>query len=259
MITFYLLAFTISWAGWVPVLLGSYGVAVFQSPLWKACYVLPAIGPAVAVGITVRLRRESGSLPQRLRALFRWRISPRWYLIAVLMPLGLLLIAAGLSRVWPTPSAATSLPLSASGLVTFSFLSLLANPCEEVGWRGFALTRLQARYHPIVATLIVRVLWSAWHVPIFLLPAGTISMSSVPFAPWFVATMAVSFVVTWLFNSASSSVLIASLFHVAMNVVGAVIGVSSYPALAVVEVLAAIGLCVLYGPRLASEQAAART
>lgn len=67
-------------------------------------------------------------------------------------------------------------------------------------------------------------------------------MAAIPFWPWFVDFMARSFIMTWLINRSGRSVLITSLFHLAMNVFGAVIGVISYPALAAVEIVVAIGL-----------------
>ncbi|WP_298490667.1 type II CAAX prenyl endopeptidase Rce1 family protein, partial [uncultured Chloroflexus sp.] len=45
--------------------------------------------------------------------------------------------------------------------------SLLANPWEEVGWRGFALPHWQQRYNALAATVIVGGLWGLWHLPIF--------------------------------------------------------------------------------------------
>lgn len=71
---------------------------------------------------------------------------------------------------------------------------------------------------------------------------GRIAMAAIPFWPWFVDFMARSFIMTWLINRSGRSVLITSLFHLAMNVFGAVIGVISYPALAAVEIVVAIGL-----------------
>ena len=47
-------------------------------------------------------------------------------------------------------------------------MSLLSNTWEEVGWRGFALPRLQKNHSALAATLVVGVLWGMWHVPLFL-------------------------------------------------------------------------------------------
>jgi uncharacterized protein len=37
---------------------------------------------------------------------------------------------------------------------------------EESAWRGFALPLLQARPNPLVASIVLGVLWSAWHIPV---------------------------------------------------------------------------------------------
>jgi membrane protease YdiL (CAAX protease family) len=38
---------------------------------------------------------------------------------------------------------------------------------EELGWRGFALERLQRRFGPLGGALLLAVLWAGWHLPIF--------------------------------------------------------------------------------------------
>jgi len=159
--TFYLLAFTLSWAGWVPRLAAARGVAFFASPLWQASLILPAIGPAVAVALTMRLAREPGGFGPRLRTWFRWRVNARWCWFAVVAPPVLLLASRAVSRGLPYAAPVVGPPLSAGDILVFGLMSLLANPWEEVGWRGFALARLQARYPAAVATLLVGVLWAA--------------------------------------------------------------------------------------------------
>jgi membrane protease YdiL (CAAX protease family) len=251
--TFYLLAFAISWAGWVPPLAAARGCVFFASPLWKVALVLPALGPAGAAVFAVRLAREPGGVGPWWRTLFRWRVGLRWIVIAVVAPPALLWAASAVGLVWSHAAPVARPPLSASGLLVFGLMSLLANPCEEVGWRGYALPRLQARYHAVVATLVVGLMWAAWHVPIFLLPAGRISMAAIPFLPWCVDLMARSFIMTWLFNRSGRSVLVASLFHLVINMSGAMIGIVSYPALAAVEIVVAIGLMSFGRTALAGE------
>lgn len=44
--TFYLLAFAISWAGWLPALAAAWGVAGFRQPGWQVALLLPAASQA---------------------------------------------------------------------------------------------------------------------------------------------------------------------------------------------------------------------
>ena len=45
-------------------------------------------------------------------------------------------------------------------------INFCATTCEEIGWRGFALPRLQKRHNALIATLIVGILWALWHLPL---------------------------------------------------------------------------------------------
>jgi membrane protease YdiL (CAAX protease family) len=51
---------------------------------------------------------------------------------------------------------------------------------EEMSWRGFALPRLQARYDAVAANLVLGVLWTCWHLPLFFL--GSDVFAQFPFA-----------------------------------------------------------------------------
>jgi hypothetical protein len=82
---------------------------------------------------------------------------------------------------------------------------------EEFGWRGLALPLLQRRFSPFWASLILGVVWAVWHAPAFLL-SGT-PQSAWSFGPFFVGLMAVTVIMTPLFNASRGSLLIAILYH----------------------------------------------
>ena len=47
-------------------------------------------------------------------------------------------------------------------------LSLIAGLGEEPGWRSFALPRLEIRYAPLLATVLLGFVWAMWHLPLAL-------------------------------------------------------------------------------------------
>ncbi|MBC7927992.1 MAG: CPBP family intramembrane metalloprotease, partial [Bryobacteraceae bacterium] len=212
-ITFYVIAFGVSWAGFYPMLAASSGISFFQSPLWSASLILPGCGPAIAAAATVRLTGERGNPLLRLRASLRWRVHPGWYLAALLAPLTLLLAAQLVSRILLPGEAPALAPQRPDAVLTLTWMSLLANPWEEVGWRGFAFHRLQMRISPLLAAVVVGVFWGWWHIPLFLWTGSP--MSTFSFWPWFISLVAESCLVGWLYNSADHSLVIAMLFHVA--------------------------------------------
>lgn len=243
---FYVLAFGISWLGWMPMVVGSHGVAPFDQPAFRLLLILPAVGPAAAAVIVTRAAYGKTHVENPFKALVQWRGSLAWSLVAVLGPIGLLLLARvmtgllGLPVTQPAPQG-DPLPVALAAFVT----SLLSNPWEEVGWRGFALPHLQKRYTALVATLIVGALWGLWHLPLFFWKGNP--MSHHPFGPWFVSTAAAAFIYTWLYNGAEGSLLPAALFHIVLNTFGAVMGGVSTIALALVNVLAALVLVAVFG------------
>ncbi len=49
----------------------------------------------------------------------------------------------------------------------FLYVLFCGGGFEEPGWRGFALPILQQKYSPVVASLILGVIWAFWHWPEF--------------------------------------------------------------------------------------------
>jgi uncharacterized protein len=243
-IWFYILAFAISWFGWVPLALGSRGIAPFDNPYFQILLIFPAVGPtlaAVIVSMTVLGKTGVRSL---FKAFTHWRVGFLWYIVAVLGPVVLSFAAQLITRLF-------GLPAIHSGQQGFSFFltvlvsSLVANPWEELGWRGFALPRLQKQYNALLASLIVGLLWGLWHLPLFFWVGG--SMAEYPFIPWFIGLIANTFLFTWLYNSTKGSLLLVALFHIALNMAGALIPGVSTIASAIVTSIVAILVMVLFG------------
>ena len=250
---FYILAFGISWLGWVPVASGSHGIAPFDNPYFQFLLILPVVGPALAAIIVTQVAHGKTGVLDLLKALVQWRVGLAWYMVVVFGPVVLLiagkviteLLGFSVTQVGPQGDL-FSLAISAF------VISLFSNPWEEIGWRGFALPRLQKRYNALLATLIVGVLWGLWHLPLFFWVGNP--MSEYPFLPWFIGTVAGAFIYTWLYNSTKGSILLVALFHIALNTFGIVVSGVSIIVLAILYCLVAIALVTAFGSTNLSRQ-----
>jgi membrane protease YdiL (CAAX protease family) len=105
-----------------------------------------------------------------------------------------------------------SLALAAFAVFIYQFLFLWG---EEIGWRGYALPKLQEKYHPLVASVILGVLWGFWHLPSFFTAGSIHEGMSLPF--FVLATVGYSILYTWVYNGTGGSLLLTCLLHAANN------------------------------------------
>ena len=144
-----------------------------------------------------------------------WRVGIQWYLFA--------LIGVPLIMVLGTMVYSMSLPnLGALGgpsylLSYLALVTVLGGPLlEEIGWRGFALPRMEALHGPILASVILGVLWALWHLPEFLVPTWAASSGGsgiLGIAMFILTVITFTIVITWVFNNTRASVLLAILVH----------------------------------------------
>lgn len=214
---FFSLTFFISWLGWIPAALYTQGVFPFQTFLFS---VLGIGGPTVAAVLAVYWEADSKERrDQLLRRVFSWRATPKWYGIALGLPVlfvGLGMIMWGLlGRGWPDFSLlpATAVP----GLIIGWVLTSL---WEEVGWRGYALPRLQQRLHPTVATFLLSMVWGLWHIPLQF--NVTDVNTQVPFWLGMLNALVASVIYTWLYNRSGQIMGIAAVYHIMSNIMATV-------------------------------------
>jgi uncharacterized protein len=241
---FYILAFGISWLGMISVVLASRGIAPSYRPYFLVLSILYAIGPALAAVIVSQIAYGKTGVWDLLKGLIRWRVGAIWYIIVVLGSVVLFLAAQLITKLLGLSVTIALPPVELSPYVIFSgAVNFLANTCEEIGWRGFALPHLQKRHNALYATLIVGMLWGLWHLPLVFL-AGP--MSEYPFL-WFISIAAEAFIYTWIYNCTKGSILLVALFHGAGNIVGAFIPGVSPVAYALLNCVVAIILIAVFG------------
>jgi membrane protease YdiL (CAAX protease family) len=95
--------------------------------------------------------------------------------------------------------------------LVFAFPNTLG---EELGWRGFALPRLQAKYNALVSSTILGLFWGFWHIPLWI----AFGQTRLPLFIDVVSMVQLAILYTWVYNSTGGSLLLVWLFHVAMTV-----------------------------------------
>jgi membrane protease YdiL (CAAX protease family) len=211
---YFVLAFVFTWALWVPAALEARGLI---SPLPVPAGFLGVFGPMAAAIVVTALEGGRAGLRSLLGRVVRWRVAPVWYAVAILGPLGLTLGAIALHVVLggQPPSLGLLIGALPTLAVYIVYMMLTVALGEEVGWRGYALPALQARYSALLASLILGVLWALWHLPQFFNPDTL--YSNLPFVLFLAYMVPFAVLITWVFNSVGGSVLMAILMHALVN------------------------------------------
>jgi membrane protease YdiL (CAAX protease family) len=218
---FFFLSYAFSWIISLPHVLSVWGVLPGDYTLML--YLKQWVGPALAAIIMTRtIEGETGMLSLRHR-IRKWRVGWKWYLfillgIPALVLLGIIILPDALSNFQGfSPRILVNYPVYFIGIFFATGLP------EEIGWRGFALPRMQRQYGPLWGSVLLGVLWAFWHLCSFLLPAHgggpdvSFAVMFTNFAIFFVMVVALTIIFTWVFNYTRGSIFIASLVHTAID------------------------------------------
>ncbi len=175
-------------------------------------FILAVYSPAIAAVILVIFHSGVSGLKRYFSRLLLWRCPLGWY---GLLLVGIPLIYLG-GALLKGNLTAEPLPFPGVGpmLAAMAFM-LVLGPVEELGWRGLALPLLQRRLAPFWSGLLLGIIWGVWHLPAFFL-SGT-PQSAWGFTPFLIGAVAVSTILTALFNASGGSILLVALFHFQLN------------------------------------------
>lgn len=247
LITFFALAYALSWWPWAWTVL---------DPGNAPSTILPP-GPLLAALIVLAMTGGWAAIRQFLTRIVRWRVGLHWYLVVLAVPpaitVGAVVINLLLGAGWQ-PHFLGWIDLGAR----FVFVLLFIGLGEEPAWRGFALPRLMAGRSALAASLILGVLHIVWHLPLF-----GVEYDASNIAPWMIGVLSFAIVVTWIYLHSRGSLLLPMLFHSSVNVSAVMFGWFSGGDLlrlwwlfGALWLLAACVVVVRYGPALTQRASA---
>jgi uncharacterized protein len=209
LLKFFLLTYAIMWACF-------FSVAA-MSPRAPGRGLLLLLGPfapsLAALWLTARADGNQG-IRALLRRILQWRVGARWYLFAIGYLAAIKLTVALLHRAinGSSPHFGRELP----GVILVAIvISAPFQAGEEVGWRGYALPRLMARFGLARASVLLGLIWACWHLPqFFIREADTFGQS---FFVYVLQVTALSVAMAWLWARTNGSLLLPMLMHAAVN------------------------------------------
>ena len=218
---YFVLAYAFSWAVEIPIALSVQGVIPTEIPL--AMHYFASFGPLLAALVVVSVSEEGPGLNRLFHGLLKWRVGAGYALFAIVFPLGLFAVAVVAS--WIMQGAFPDLrllnqvdylppvgvlPALGLWLLTYGF-------GEEMGWRGYALPRLQASRSAFSSALLLGTLWAGWHIPAIFYRDTYMALGILALPLLLFSVCIASIVITWLYNGTQGSLLMVILFHAIFN------------------------------------------
>lgn len=213
LIFFLTLSFGISWGAiallilFTDQIIALFGEINASNPL----FILAVYAPGLAGIFLVWRSYGLKGLGSFFRRLTLWRAPILWWLFLLLVIPAIVYTAAAVKGTLSNPFPFSPWYVVFPALVRSLFLGPIG---EEFGWRGLALPLLQRKFAPFWASLILGFIWAIWHAPAFVL-SGT-PQSAWSFGPFFLGLVAITVILTPLFNASRGSLLIAVIYHLHM-------------------------------------------
>jgi membrane protease YdiL (CAAX protease family) len=202
---------------------------VVQGVIPSALALLSAFSASLS-GIIMNLAEDGwDGLKRMLLRLLIWRVGLTYWLFALLFIFMAILIGSQANPLFKGDQPSYSnLKLSLEIIPLFISFLIIAGLGQELGWTGFLIPRLQARYSALAASLIRAFFEVLWHLPLLFYARLQLPvLADFPYDGWiaqkgFYAALGVQFLVfllpwsifvTGIFNKTRGSLLLVIVLH----------------------------------------------
>jgi len=175
---------------------------------WSPTFVILILFKKLYPGLTFK---------EYLKLNFAKKINPMNFLWSLLLQAGIVAVVV-LSYFLINKKPLNTMTFISSATLFSAFIMAFATGAtgEELGWRGYALNIFQKKYTPLIASIILGVIWGLWHLPLMIL-SGYAGLELLYYCIAFmVSVVSLSIIITFFYNK-SKNVLIAMWLHFWFN------------------------------------------
>jgi membrane protease YdiL (CAAX protease family) len=207
-LAFFLLTFVLS----VPFWLFGAATGIELLPGLPAAALITVCPAAAALILVYRENKTAGMTALLKRSFDYKRIAAKaWYFPILLLAPLVMVISFGTMRLTGVaiPAPQFSVP-EALALFAAFFIGALG---EELGWSGYAIDPMQARWGALAAAVLLGLVWAAFHF----VPLLQEHRSAAWIAWWSLGTVAMRVIMVWIYNNTGKSVFAVTLVHAMSN------------------------------------------
>lgn len=182
-----------------------------SGPLWAiVLFIIGGFVPSIAGILLTGIYEKKDGIKRLLKSSINYKFNIKYYL---LMGAISVYCAGALIMLYETLGGKFDYTQFLIQLPSIIPLILLGPISEEYGWRGFALKRLLKCVNPNLASLIVGLIWSFWHLPLFYMIGTSQYESNLPFLTFLIIVTSSSLIYTYMFKVTKESVFSAIFYH----------------------------------------------
>ena len=182
----------------------------------RAASTLLVLSLIAATFLTTALHGGRPAVQVLLRRMFRWRVRPVWWLVAVVaLPATTVILAVALGDSTHVPPRG----VVAREVVSIAVALLMVNLWEETAWAGFLQTRLEHRHNFFVAAGLTAIPFAAVHLPLRIIngQATTPQTAGIAFLALLVLSLIFRSLIGMVLRGAANSILLAAVTHTLFN------------------------------------------
>ena len=226
---FLLILYPVSWVLFLPDLLGKsgFGIIPVDIPAQVGILLVTIFGLTAVAFLVTRIADGKLGTKELRRHYYQFRAAPQWYVLA-LFGAPVLLLLAGLATHGTgvfSPIGRNLAQIPTTYLLNLVLIALLVSVWEEGGWMAFMTVRLQRRWGPVVASIVVAPCFGFLHFPLFFVTGGLIDNARpeggqvFEYALYLLVFFAVPvrLLITWVFNSTKGSLPVVALLHASID------------------------------------------
>ncbi|MFX1380718.1 MAG: CPBP family intramembrane glutamic endopeptidase [Promethearchaeota archaeon] len=216
LLSYFFIAWIATWLLVLPLVLTGLGILSVNIN-W---HFLGPLGPTISAIIVISVSNKKEGLKKLKDSIIKWRIGIFWILFSALLMPAFLVLTILLNFAFTGNLIDLGAYLLGNGVSSLPSLliwiwvgAISYGIFEEIGWRGYALPKLQEKYSPLTSTIILFIGWGIWHAPMFFYRFSI----DVLFG-WLYGLFLGAIILTFIYNSTKGSTFAAILFHISNNI-----------------------------------------